>query len=199
MYYKALLKKPFMVSKYGNMQYKVGESFTITGELKIGRNGLHFCDNIAAALIQYDYDFDNIVICEVIPFGKIVTEEIKYSSNYTSKKYCSEGLTIVRQLSYDEIITALIDSNHFMIRAIAVRHMPEKYLDQMVSDDNWLVRYEVAKIGRPKDLDFLVLDESYSVRMCVLNHKIKRYLKILADDANREIAQKAKRLLLETA
>ena len=91
-YYKALLKEPYMTSKYGNMKYELGKEYNIEGNLELCHNGYHFCDAIENVFNYYSNS--NIMIFEVEPIGNILKR---------NNKYCSEGIKLIREIPKEEI------------------------------------------------------------------------------------------------
>lgn len=74
------------------LNYEVGKSYQIEGELKMCKNGFHFCDSLDATLSYYSV---NSRYFQVAYFGKIIFEDDKYASS---------GIRIIRELEEQELI-----------------------------------------------------------------------------------------------
>lgn len=91
-----------MTNLYGN-KFEVGKKYSIRGELKIGTrgNGFHICGNLEDTLKYFGAFNEDIVICEVIGTGEILSDWDDY---YGFEKLAVSELEIVKILSRDEII-----------------------------------------------------------------------------------------------
>ena len=91
-----------MTNLYGN-KFEVGKKYSIRGELKIGTrgNGFHICENLEDTLKYFGAFNEDIVICEVIGTGEILSDWDDY---YGFEKLAVSELEIVKILSRDEII-----------------------------------------------------------------------------------------------
>lgn len=80
----------------GNINYKkqyfCPGIFTIEGELKLCKNGMHFCKNLVDCFDYYELD-ENNKIAEVIGYGEVVTID---------NKSCTDKLKIVREILWEE-------------------------------------------------------------------------------------------------
>lgn len=83
-------------------QYEVGKTYEIEGELKICKNGFHFCENIVDTAAYYDFN-DNTQYCRVEAVGKIVQE---------GTKYCTDKIRIIEIIPFDEIEKHLDNRNN---------------------------------------------------------------------------------------
>ena len=74
------------------LQYEVGKTYHIDGDIKLCENGLHFCEKLYDAFSYYD-KFDSRFF-EIEASGMIVSDDIKSAA---------ENITIVKELSRKEI------------------------------------------------------------------------------------------------
>lgn len=114
-----------------NMQFELGKTYSVSGEVVLCKNGFHFCEKIE--YISGFYDFENSRIFEVEASGVIKSG---------SQKYAAERIEIVRELTKEEI------SEYFKQNAQALAYNNEK-----------CIRYTVAKQGY--GLDILVHDSYF--------------------------------------
>lgn len=75
------------------MQYEVGKTYYVDGEIKLCRNGLHFCKSLVDVFYFYDCDGGN-------RFFEVEATEPVYSDGV---KYVSSQLTVIRELSGAEV------------------------------------------------------------------------------------------------
>ena len=88
--YKAFLSD--MTTRHGdNTVYEVGKTYTVEGEVKICKNGYHFCKKCVDV---YDYYNKPCRICEVSVTGAVQTQ---------GNKSVGRRLKILRELTADEI------------------------------------------------------------------------------------------------
>ena len=169
--YKALNMD--MSSAHGDMIYKIGKKYTITGKLEMCKNGFHFCEELEN--IENYYAITKSRIFEIEAEGKIIDEY---------DKSCAESITLIRELSKEEIRQYFVDNQE---------HILEKYylcrkaladqglcLDKLVNDENWRVRAAVA--GQNYGLNILIHDEDWRVRAAVAKQGYD--LKTLIHDKN---------------
>lgn len=162
---------------FKGFQYNVGEIYNLDGELKICENGFHYCKRIID--IDNYYDLQDSRICEVEIVGK------EFTDHYG--KFVTDKIKIVRELSKKEINKyfkdnwkKLIKDGDYWTKMAVVRQ--GFGLDELVKDEDWEVRKEIAKLGREKYLDILVKDDFYQVRLAVVKHGRKQDLDILVKD-----------------
>lgn len=70
---------------------------------------------------------------------------------------------------------------------------------EIVSDVEWERKINLAMQGKPEDLDWLVKDEDFSIRLAVARHGRAKDIEILRDDSShfvREMADRKYRGLL---
>ena len=154
--YKALNMD--MSSAHGDMIYKIGKKYTITGKLEMCENGFHFCEELEN--IENYYAITKSRIFEIEAEGKIIDEY---------DKSCAESITLIRELSKEEIHQYFVDSKERILKmslycrkALADQGL---CLDKLANDENWRVRAAVAEQGY--GLDVLINDKNWCVRRAV--------------------------------
>jgi hypothetical protein len=80
--------------KCRNFQYEVGKRYKEEGEPVLCNHGFHFHLNRSDLFEYYDFNPENRV-CEIIAFGKVVSDE---------KKSCCNDIEIVRELSWNDVL-----------------------------------------------------------------------------------------------
>ena len=85
-------------------KFEVGKTYTHNGEIKICNSGFHFCTKASHCFSYYDFNSDNIV-CEVEAIGKTETHD-------EDSKVCTDKITIIRQLSWQEVLTVSNDGKN---------------------------------------------------------------------------------------
>lgn len=76
-------------------QYKVGETYSFDdGDIEVCERGFHFCDNPLTVFDYYPPSNSRYAIVEAV--GKIETDD--------RQKFCTDKITIVREISLDELI-----------------------------------------------------------------------------------------------
>ena len=140
-FYKALLKEPYMKSQYSGMIFEIGKTYRIPKGVKVKMydNGFHYTDNIY--LLPLWYTPGTYYIFEVIPGGDIEFDESEH-------KYCSEELTIVKQLDDNEI-----------------EKLYKENRNNVIHNKNPYIRKAAVRLGRPDDLEVLKHDKHPSVKM----------------------------------
>jgi hypothetical protein len=81
-----------------NMEYTVGETYTLEGELIICENGFHFCEHLIQCFEYYNFADYNI-FCEVEAIGDVVYEEP------TKQKAATNKMKIIKVLDKDYILS----------------------------------------------------------------------------------------------
>lgn len=147
-----------MSSAYGDMSYEIGKKYTISGDLVPCENSYHFCENLED--IENYYTISKSRIFEVKAEGKIIDEY---------NKSCAESITLIRELSKEEIHQYFMDSKERILKmslycrkALADQGL---CLDKLINDENWRVRVAVA--GQNYGLNILIHDEDWRVRRAV--------------------------------
>lgn len=156
--YKALDQD--MEAIYGNgMQFELGKSYSIKGDVIPCHNGFHFCQYIENLNIYYS--IKNSRIFEIEADGEIIKHD---------DKYVAEKIRLVRELTKKEIKDyfiqkqgGLVKSRDYNIRKAVVEQGCG--LDTLLYDEDFVVRVAVAEQGY--GLDILARDENSSVRIAV--------------------------------
>ncbi len=91
-YYKAFDKD----LRCRGLQYKIGETTTVEGEIEMCKNGLHCCEDPLSCLQYYERDISRF--CEVSPEGEVLTKG--------DKSVC-KGLAVVREIIGEELSSLL--------------------------------------------------------------------------------------------
>lgn len=111
--YKAV--RPDMSSRCGDQMYKIGETYEMDGEMQLCERGFHFCRNILDCYSYYELSPFTIILEVDIPDGaKIITESTLNPSNYGlysvygAPKFCTNKMKIMRRVSQNEIIDAIM-------------------------------------------------------------------------------------------
>ena len=77
-------------------QYEVGRTYELEGEIELCQRGFHFCKDLASCFGYYDFNPNNkIAIVEAL--GKIQESD-------GDSKCCTSKITIVRELSWSEVL-----------------------------------------------------------------------------------------------
>ena len=82
--------------------YEVGREYELDGSPCICKRGFHFCLSAPEVYNLYPEKFD-IRICEIETFGT-------FDHDFERKKYCTDHIRIVRELSSEEIAGYLVGS-----------------------------------------------------------------------------------------
>ena len=77
-------------------QYSCPGIFKQTGELKLCKNGIHFCKDLSDCFNYYDFSSDNKV-AEIEAIGEILVDESR-------RKCCTSKIKIIRELSWYEVL-----------------------------------------------------------------------------------------------
>jgi len=87
--------------KCRDFQYEENKVFEISEELKMCRNGIHFCEKAVNCFNYYSFGPSNIV-CEVEALGEVVTEGDKSATN---------RLLVGKRLTWKEVLD-LVNTGH---------------------------------------------------------------------------------------
>ena len=81
-----------------DFKYEVGKTYTIDGDIECCRKGFHFCKDLINCFYYYNFDYNNkFAIVEAN--DKIITVD--------DEKYCTNNITIVKELSFSEVCEIL--------------------------------------------------------------------------------------------
>ena len=89
---------------FGGFQYETDKEYTMEEDPVCGKRGFHFCIDIKKCFNYYDFDPRNKV-AEVEVFGKI--------DKGNDEKYCTNGIRIVRELSWNEALSLADTGKNF--------------------------------------------------------------------------------------
>ncbi len=176
--YKALNQE--MRAAHGNkMQFELGKTYSVDGEVIPCKNGFHFCEKIEYLNCWYDIVYSRIF--EVESDGIIIKSE---------DKYVAERIKLVRELSKEEIdkyfeqnLQSLVCHDETYVRQAVAKQGYS--LEILVNDTEWPVRQAVAERGY--GLDVLVNDKNWIVRQAVAEQGYG--LDILISDVDRDVRQ----------
>ncbi len=115
-----------LTNRYG-MHFEVGKTYHIDNTIKFGNNGngFHFCTNLEDTLRYYDAMNNNIDICLVNGYGRLVKIDDEYNGYYDM--YASEYISILKVLSRQEIISYMLNSNEIRAkRFISLFHLTQE-------------------------------------------------------------------------
>ena len=82
-----------------DMQYQVGQTYSVDGQLKICKHGLHFCDTLTAVFEFYPPANSRFAIVEAL--GDVVSDKDN------PHKFCTNKLKVVRELSLIEFVAEI--------------------------------------------------------------------------------------------
>lgn len=143
----------------GTMQFELGKTYFVDGEIAPYKNGFHFCDKI-----------EKLCICHQIVYKRIFEVEAEGDIVTYNESYVAKTIKLIRELTKQEISgyfrenwEKLCESENANIR-IAVAEQGYG-LDKLINDEVWAVRYAVAEQGY--GLDRLISDKSNEVRTAV--------------------------------
>ena len=80
-------------------KYEVGKTYTTDEKIKCCERGFHFCKDLVNCFNYYDFDYNN-KFAIVKANDKIITDD-------DDKKYCTNNITIVKELSFTEVCEIL--------------------------------------------------------------------------------------------
>ena len=152
--YKALNKD--MTTKYRNMTYKLNKEYNLGGNIIPCENGYHFCKRLIDVCRYYNTKESRLF--EVESCGEVIDLDNKSVTN---------NIKLVREISIGEYkeyieknLEELINDENWKIRLEVASQ--GHGLDKLVNDERWEIRYEVAKQGY--ELDKLINDKDWRVR-----------------------------------
>ena len=122
-------------SRGNNMVYELNKEYTHYGKVKCRQSGYHYFDSIRDVMCMYNLNETRLFECELNGDN----------FDHDGIVHCTNKIKLVREITKEEI-TKYIEDN----------------LEELVNDENWYVRGEVAKQGYR--LDKLVNDEHWYAR-----------------------------------
>ena len=129
-----------MMDKYGNT-YELQKEYSQNGDIKFGINGFHFCTHIADVFRYYDGFDSDTNICEIEGYGELNKYDDEYNEYFNM--YASSKIKILKSLSREEIIDAVLEENIFAaLRFIQgyklteeeMQRFIQKYQNQIIQD-----------------------------------------------------------------
>ena len=182
--YKALNKD--MKAIHGDdIQYELNKEYTLDSELRICRNGYHFCKELINVYKYYSY---NSRVFE------IDTLDGDIESDKGNIKYCSNRIKLVREVTKEEINKYIEDNldkfvkyPDYDVRVAVAKH--GYGLDNLIDDHDYDVRAAVASQGY--GLDKLINDPNYIVKAAVARQGYG--LDKLINDKDYHVRERAKR------
>ena len=79
-------------------KYEIGKTYTIEGNIECCKKGFHFCKELTDCFNYYDFDY-NKKFAIIEANDKIITDD--------DEKYCTNNITIVKELSFTEVCEIL--------------------------------------------------------------------------------------------
>ena len=123
--YKCFNKE--LTNRYG-MQFEEGNTYHVSGDIKFGNNGngFHLCKNLEDCFRYFDAMNEEVDVCRVMGYGKMVSREDDYYGYYDM--YSVEYIKICKKLSREEIISIIINSNNIfsVIRFVSLFKLTEE-------------------------------------------------------------------------
>lgn len=103
-----------LTNRYG-FKFEVGKSYYVNGEISFGNNGngFHFCKNLEDTFRYFPTFDEDVSVCLVKGYGKLCEYEDDYNGYYDM--YACSNIDIIKQLSRDEIIDIMINSNELKV------------------------------------------------------------------------------------
>lgn len=123
-------------------QYELNKEYKIEGELKMGENGFHFCNNLYALNAYYQIKKSRV-------FEISVNKDNMIYDEYNAK-YCTDKITLVKELNKEEIKRWYADTckvyandKDWGIRKGVARNANTsvEILVKLSKDEDWCVRY----------------------------------------------------------
>ena len=152
--YKALRKN--MTTKYGNMIYELNKEYNLEGDIVPCRNGYHFCKRLIDVSVYYNTEESRVF--EIESCGEVIDLDNKSVTN---------NIKLIREISLKEYkehieknLEELVNDEDYEVRREVARQ--EQGLDKLINDEDFVVRREVAKQGY--GLDKLANDKNWKVR-----------------------------------
>jgi YD repeat-containing protein len=98
--------------KCESLQYETGKTYTFDGELKVCRQGFHFCKDPRDTLIYYSIDNPEFQLFKVKALGEVVDNIEKSITNKI------QILEIIPKSKYGELLGYFYDKNNNLIKRI---------------------------------------------------------------------------------
>lgn len=103
-----------LTNRYG-MKFEIGKSYSVNGEISFGNNGngFHFCKNLEDTFRYFPALEEDVSVCLVKGYGTMYEYEDDYNGYYDM--YSCSNIDIIKQLSRDEIVDIMINSNELKV------------------------------------------------------------------------------------
>lgn len=106
------------MQEYGNFQFELGKTYKAENEVKACKNGFHFCLNLQDVQSYYPWEQGSryfkvkalVLKQDLDSYGSVITH---FGSFKTVDKLAAAELTLIEELSPEEIYTQLKDSIFF--------------------------------------------------------------------------------------
>ena len=121
--------------------YEMNKRYTCSGDVKCKQSGYHYFESIRDVMYVHNIDETRLFECELNGNG----------FDHNGIVHCTNKIKLVREIHKDEILKYIEDN-----------------LEELVNNEEWYIREEVAKQGY--GLDKLVNDEDWNVRLEVARH-----------------------------
>ena len=137
--------------------YEMNKKYTCSGDVKCKQSGYHYFESIRDVMYLYNLDKSRLFECEIN--GDVF--------DHDGIIHCTNKIKLIREISKEEIkkyiednLEELVNDEEWSVRIEVAKH--GYGLDILINDEDWSVRYEVAKHGY--GLDILINDEYKFVR-----------------------------------
>ena len=127
--YKML--KADMTTLYGNMEYEIGKTYKLEGEIIPCQNGYHFCKELIDCL-QYYHNKDNDKRFFEIEAGNNILEH--------ENKYVTDEITLIRELTIDEVFDYIRENKNIVNWNVisSWQKLSEDFIREFQNRVNWL-------------------------------------------------------------
>ena len=150
-------------TKGDGMVYELNKEYIHDGDVKCKRSGYHYFNSIRDVMYMYNLNKSRLFECE-LNGDKFDHDDIVH---------CTNKIKLVREISKEEItkyiehnLEELINDERWGVRLEVAR---QRYgLDKLINDEHWFVREEAAEQGcldkliNDKDED-VIKDTSYQI------------------------------------
>ena len=143
------------------MMYKLNKEYTYDGKVKCRHVGYHYFESIRDVMTLYNLNESRLFECE-LNGDKFDCDDIVH---------CTNKIKLVREITKEEILKYIEDNIEELVNDedwfVRLEVAKQGYgLDKLVNDEDWYVRCEIVKQGY--GLDKLVNDEDWRVRLEVV-------------------------------
>ena len=151
------MKMSDLMSQYKGMVYELNKEYTYDGDVECGKLGYHYFDSIRDVMVLYNLNESRLFECE-LNGDRFDHDDIVH---------CTNKIKLVREITKEEILKYIEDNIEELVNDedwfVRLEVAKQGYgLDKLVNDEDWYVRCEIVKQGY--GLDKLVNDEDWRVR-----------------------------------